>query len=511
MKARLLGLLIVLLLLAMVPARAADIRDGGVLRFATIGEPPSLDIQSVASDLVSTIAQHVFETLFTFDSEYKVVPMLAQNYSIGDGGKLYTINLRHGVMFHNGKEMVAADVVASLERWGKVSSRGKIAFEHISSVTAPGKYTVQIKLSAPFSPLLSFLAFQNTAAAIYPKEVVEAAGEKPIREYIGTGPYMFREWKPDVYIRLVRFRGYSARREAPNGFAGNRTGHVDEIRFIPVPEVATRIAGVQSGEYDFADQISTDQYVQLKDDSRLQKFIVRPYGFGELVFNKSKGIMANEKLRQAALAALDMRPIMQAAFGSDAFFDLQGSYYPPGTMWYTKEGTAPYDKKDIARAKRLMNEAGYAGQPIRILTSTQYDYLYKMSLVVADQWQKAGFKVDLQVLDWATLLNRRNNPDLFDVFVTSHGFVPDPSLLTFLSASYPGWWTDSKKEAVLDKFNSENLSTRVKVWGALQALIYEQVPVIKTGDFFSLSIANRKFHGYVPSPWPALWTVWLDK
>lgn len=511
MKVRILGLVVTFLLLAMVPAQAAGVQNGGILRFATIGEPPSLDIQSVASDLVSTIAQHIFETLFTFDRSYKVVPMLAQSYSVSEGGKLYTIKLRDGVKFHNGKEMTSADVVASLERWGKVSSRGKIAFERITSVTAPDKYTVQIKLNAPFSPLLSFLAFQNTAAAIYPKEIAEQAGTSPIKEYIGTGPYMFKEWKPDVYIRVVRFKDYSARSEVPDGFAGNRTGHLDEIRFIPVPEVATRVAGVQSGEYDFADQISTDQYARLKGDSRLQTIIVRPYGFGELIFNKSKGVMANEKLRQAALAALDMKPIMQAAFGSDDFFDLEGSYYPPGTVWYTKEGTAPYNEHDLAKAKRLMKEAGYNGEPIRILTSTQYDYLYKMSLVAADQWQKAGFKVDLQVLDWATLLNRRNNPALYDVFVTSHGFVPDPSLITFLSAAYPGWWNDPKKEAMLDKFNSEDLSTRVKVWGDLQTMIYEQVPTIKTGDFFNLSIANKKFHGYVPSPWPALWTVWLDK
>lgn len=499
------------LLLGASPVQAAETQKGGVLRFATIGEPPSLDIQAVPSDLVSTIAQHIFETLFTFDRTYRVVPLLAQSYTVADGGKIYTIKLRENVKFHNGKEMTSADVVASLDRWGKVSSRGKIAFERIASVAAPDKYTVQIKLSTPFSPLLSFLAFQNTAAAIFPKEIADQAGAKPVKEYIGTGPYMFKEWKPDVYIRIVRFDDYSARAEAADGFSGNRAGNLDEIRFIPVPEVATRIAGVQSGEYDFADQVSTDQYARLKSDSRLQTFIAKPYGFGELIFNKSKGIMANEKLRQAALAALDMKPIMQAAFGSEDFYDLEGSFYPPGTVWYTKEGTAPYNEKDVAKAKRLMKEAGYDGEPIRILTSMQYDYLYKMSLVAADQWQKAGFKVDLQVLDWATLLNRRTNPALYDVFVTSHGFVPDPSLITFLSAAYPGWWSDARKEALLDKFNSEDPATRVKVWGELQTLIYSQVSAIKTGDFFNLAIASKKFHGYVPSPWPALWTVWMSK
>lgn len=499
------------LLMALAPVQAAEPRSGGILRVATIGEPPSLDIQVVASDLVSTIAQHIFETLFTFDASFDVVPLLAESHTLTENGTLYTIKLRQGVMFHNGKEMTSADVVASLNRWKDVSSRGKIAGAYITSITAPDKYTVRLKLKSPFSPLLSFLAFQNTAAAIYPKEIAETAGVNPPKEYIGTGPYVFKEWRPDVYIRVTKNPNYAARAEAPNGFGGNRTGYVDEIRFIPVPEVATRIAGVQSGEYDFADQISTDQYARLKNDKKLQTIIVKPYGFGELIFNKTKGLMSNVKMRQAALAALDMGEIMQAAYGTTDFYDLEGSFYPQGTIWYSTVGTSNYNQKDIAKAKRLMQEAGYKGETFRILTSMQYDYLYKMSLVAADQWEKAGFKVELQVVDWATLVQRRANPDQYDVFVTSHGFVPDPSLITFLSSQYAGWWVDAKKESVLDRFNSADVKTRSGAWGELQNLIYEQVPAIKTGDFFNLSIGSLKFHGYVPSVWPALWTVWLDR
>jgi peptide/nickel transport system substrate-binding protein len=504
-------LFILVLCMAVSPGYAAEPRSGGTLRFATIGEPPSLDIQVVASDLVSTIAQHVFETLFTFDQSYDVVPLLAEDYTLTEDGTLYTIKLRQGVTFHNGKEMTSDDVVASLNRWKDVSSRGKIAGGYITSITAPDKYTVCLKLKSPFSPLLSFLAFQNTAAAIYPKEIAEGAGVNPINEYIGTGPYMFKEWKPDVYIKIVKYPDYVARTEPANGFGGNRTGYLDEIRFIPVSEVATRIAGVQSGEYDFADQISTDQYDLLKDDKRVQCIIVKPYGFGELIFNKAKGLMSDVRLRQAALAALDMTPIMQAAFGAEEFYDIEGSFYPEDTIWYSTAGTGDYNQRNIDKAKKLMEEAGYAGEPFRVLTSMQYDYLYKMSLVAADQWEKVGFNVELQVVDWATLVQRRANPDQYEVFVTSHGFVPDPSLITFLSSEYAGWWVDEVKEEALNEFNSADVESRTAAWGKVQELIYSQVPAIKTGDFFNLSIANNNFQGYVPSVWPALWRVWLDR
>src|SRR5512143_1884262 len=190
------GLVVALLALGMLavnsPAPAGQaaapvIHLGGTLKVATIGEPPNLDVMTLPADLVTMIGQHVFEQLFAFDEKYDVKPMLAQSYTVSPDGKTYTIQLRKGVKFHNGQEMTSADALASINRWGKVSSRGKIAFNSVESVTAPDASTVVIKLKTPFAPLLSFLAFQNTAAAIMPKSVVDKFGDKVVTEYVGTG------------------------------------------------------------------------------------------------------------------------------------------------------------------------------------------------------------------------------------------------------------------------------------------------------------------------------------
>ena len=137
-------LLVCGVLAAGLPALAgqAAVPQGGTLKVATVGEPPNLDVMTMPADLVTMIGQHIFEQLFAFDEKYDVKPMLAQSYKASPDSKTYTIQLRQGVKFHNGQEMTSADVVASLTRWTKVSSRGKIASQSIESITASTKKAV---------------------------------------------------------------------------------------------------------------------------------------------------------------------------------------------------------------------------------------------------------------------------------------------------------------------------------------------------------------------------------
>ena len=170
--------------------------------------------------------------------------------------------------FHNGKEMTSADVVASLKRWGKLATPGKAIWKNVEGVEAKDPYTVVIYLKEPSGALLMGLARPNNGAVIYPKEIVDAAGDSQIKEFIGTGPYRFVEHKPDRHIQLARFKEYGARADAPNGFGGKRIAYLDEILFIPVPDVAVRLAGVETGEYHYGQQIQQDQYDRVKTHAR---------------------------------------------------------------------------------------------------------------------------------------------------------------------------------------------------------------------------------------------------
>ena len=348
------------LVLALVPAASAQDtpRMGGVLKVASIGEPPTLDMPMSTAVLVYEIMWHVNESLFTYDKGFNPVPLLAESHAVTDKGLRHTITLRKGVKFHNGKEMTSADVVPSLRRWGRVASIGRSLWKYVESVDAKDPYTVVISLKQPSASLIYGLSEPH--AAVYPKESIEAAGEGQLKEFIGTGPYRFVEHKPDRHIKLARFKDYSARAEPPSGFGGKRTAWLDEILFLTVPDTAVRLAGVETGEYHHAMFVKQDSYDRVKALPSLEPRIVKPRGWAVAVLNHKAGPMMQKKLRQAVQAALDMEPILAGGFGSREFYRLDPGLFFPEQPWHSTASAKLYNQHDKDKARRLLKEAGYA-------------------------------------------------------------------------------------------------------------------------------------------------------
>ena len=485
-------------------------RPGGILKAAMIGEAPTLDTHTTTATIAYQIAWHIFETLYTYDKQFMPIPHLADGHMVADGGRRYTITLRKGVKFHNGKELTAADAVASITRWGRLHTTGKTVFKTIEAVEAKDPYTIVIHLKEPSGSLLYALATPNLA--IHQKSVVDAAGDQPIKEYVGTGPFRFVEHKPDRHVRLARFKEYVARTDAPDGLGGKRTAWVDEIRFMPVPDVAVRIAGVESGEYHLAQSPKPDQYDRLKANPKLDLTIVKPGAWIVAAPNHKQGAMTNRKLRQALQAVLDMEPVMMAALGHKAFFRIDGAlYFPEQGVFHTQTGVSGYNLKNKERARALLKDAGYTGTPIRWITTKEYDYMYNSAVVAKQQMEDVGFKVDLQVLDWATVVQRRNKPELWDVFTTGITFSPDPALSANLQCNWPGWWCHEEKERLLGELIRESdPKKRRALIERIQAVFYEDVGRIKMGDFFAL-YATRDLKGFQNGQYLHLWDVWLTK
>lgn len=471
------------------------------LRYATVGEPPSLDVQMGTATLATTIAQHMFETLYAFDANFEPQPFLAESESVEDDGHTIVLQLRQDVPFHNGKEMTAEDVAASLSRWGEFGARGSLL--GYESAEATGPYEVTLRLNAPNGAWKSMLAFPNGGPVIYPAEIVTAAGGEPLTpdNYIGTGPYQFGEWRPNRYVELTRFEDYAERDEDPSGYAGARNAEFEALQFVPVPDVGTRVSGVQAGDYDYAEYISGDLFGLLRDDPALQIHISSAPIFGLMFMNLDSGPLAdNLKLRQAILAALNMEEALRVSVGEEELWDTNGSFFTEGNAWYTDAGTGNYSQDDPDLAKQLLEEAGHDGTPIRLLVSTNYKEHFDQATVFVRQLADAGINIEMVVTDWATLLTLRGQPDQWDLFMTHHGNIPDPVLLTVMNDSYPGWWVSEEKHALQAEFtNSFDSAARSATWAELQTLIYEQVPVVKVGDVYSFDISS-----------PSLNTLWEE-
>jgi peptide/nickel transport system substrate-binding protein len=513
-------LIVALLAVGLVIGAALDAgaqKKGGVLRVGIVGEPPALDAHWTTAAVTSNLGNHLYEGLYTLDENRRPIPMLAESFpTVSRDGLVYTVKLRPGVKFHNGKEMTAEDVVASLGRWGQQSVYGRVLFAQVADFRVVDKYTVELRLRERSAVVLISLAVPGNFAAIYPKEIAEKfKPQEKVTEFVGTGPFKFAEWKPDQYIRMVRFDDYKPRSEKPSGYGGAKTVYVDEIRWIPVPDVATRVAQVETGELDFADDLNLDAYDRLTKNPSLRPLIVKPLFWLVAVFNKKEGPMTSPKLRQAWQAAIDVEPIMRAvAGGRREFYRMDSSVmFQEMAEWHTSVPGLPWNERNREKAKRLLQEAGYKGEPIRFLTTQEYKWMYDFALLTKQQLEDVGFNIDLQVVDWATLVKRRNNPKEYEAFTTGTGLFYDPTHVDFLTCAWPGWTCDEeilKLQAELAR--ETETKKRYELWVQQTKQFYEKVPVIRYGDLFGLRAMRTTVKGYnEKTELIRFHNVWLDK
>ncbi|MGE6784894.1 ABC transporter substrate-binding protein [Ensifer adhaerens] len=482
---------------------------GGVIDIATVGEPPTLDAMVTSTDLVGMISQHIFETLYTFDESWNVAPLLAQDLpEISGDGTVYTIKLREGVAFHDASAFDAADVVASLNRWLKLAGRGKQIAPNVKQIEAVDALTVRITLAEPYAALPALLAFNNSAAIMLPSE----KQADPMADVVGTGPYQLKERRPDQYIQLVRYDNYKPRTEKASGYAGARNAYLDEIRFVPAPDASTRLEGAVAGQFAYTDSLPVEQMDRLSG-SKSDAVLLQNFGWLMMRMNAKQGVLADMRVRKAVQKALSETDMLAAAFGDQKFYAVDGNMYPEGYPWRTDANVkGNYDLADTEASKTMLSGAGLETPvPLRILTSRQYEFHYKIALVAAEYLKLAGFDVKMEVVDWATLTQRIQNPELWDIFITHSPFLPEPALINILSPNTVGWWNTPEISSAMSALTgTTDQAKRIAAFGNVQSLIMEQAPMIKVGNFSALSAKSPLMKGFWRSPWPSFWNVSLD-
>ena len=313
---------------------------GGVLKVATIGEAPNLDEHQTTAGVVAEVTFPAYETLFTYDATYQTIPQLVGEHTVSEDGLVHTMALRQGVMFHNGEEMKAPDVIASVERWGRISGVGQRLMEKTASIDATDDYTVTWNLSEPYGTILIALSHNTQACTIHPKSIMDVVTDEPITDlaqYVGTGPYRIAEWTRDSVLRLERFDGYTSSAETVMGYGGKKYAYVDAIEFYPVPEESARVAGLQAGDYHMDDRgIGNDQYEVLQDYPGLISEILPPTQWDVHFLNwESPMFKDNLAMRQAIQMSMDPLPQLQSGRGGGDFVRLDPGLMMQQTAWYT--------------------------------------------------------------------------------------------------------------------------------------------------------------------------------
>jgi peptide/nickel transport system substrate-binding protein len=492
---------------------AGEGQFGGRLRIALIGEPPTLDVHQTTATIVAMITWHLYEAIFTWDENFAVVPLLAEAYEVAADGLTNTITLRQGVLFHNGDEMTAADVVASIERWAEISGLGAGLLAATDNINVVDDYTIEFNMAETLGSFSVLLARQNQGCAIYPESVIEAAGTEPLEEFIGTGPYRFVDRQADRFILFERFEDYVGQDGPPNGYAGQKAAYLDEIEFTPVPDEAARIAGLQANDYDYLESIVADQISVLEGNPDINVELLPPSGWDVLVFNMAQGILTDPLIREAIQATIDNDPIMIAANG-EGYYRLDPGFMLQETVWHSTIGEDRFNMGDPDRGRELLEQSSYAGEPIRFLTTQEYADQYATAVVAQQQLEEIGLNIELIVTDWATLIANRAIEEEWEIFTTGFSFRVDPVGMPPISGcSWPGWWcTDAKVEAVGRLQGETDFDARFEALEDLQELWYSDIPGIKLGDTYGISARSAKVQNFITLTQlqPEFVNVWLE-
>ena len=502
-------------------APAAPTQHGGTIVIAFDQTIAHMDPDKATDGILGTISDHMFEALFEVDSSYRPVPFLAESYQMSADGKLYTFQLRKGVRFHNGKEMTSEDVKASMERWLKNNGGGKQVAAHIESIATPDPYQVVVGFKNVFAPFLSFVSSNvaNQKLRIRPREIVEKYGDDVIAEPVGTGPYQLLEWVPDQHIKMKRFDGYSAHPGPSFGYSGAKAAYADELHFTFVRETAVRIAGAQTGEYHFANNVPFDQYTMLDANPDTQLFMISPNMQGFIIINQGNPPFDNVHVRQALQHAIRVEDVATAAIGDQRFWFMEASLFPPGSIWNVPGvGAGRYNVHDPAKARELLQRGGYDGRPIVILNGRDNDYETRSALTVKEQLEKVGFKVDVQLYDRATVVQQRAKKDAWHLHC-SQFFTPDPDPQVYGAwmgtNKWIGNWDDAdsrRLDAIFDRMLREpDLTKRQGIVKEWQEAFYELVPYVKLYYFNALHAGHRRLQGFQPFTRLTFFNCWLER
>jgi peptide/nickel transport system substrate-binding protein len=496
-----------------------------VLRFVPQADLRSIDPIWTTAYVTRNFGYMVFDTLFALDNHFKPQPQMVDHWSESADHLTWRFTLRDGLKWHDGTPVRAADCVASIERWGKRDSFGQKLLESVAAITPVDEKTFQIALKTPFPLMLNALGkLSSNVPFMMPERLAKTDPFKQIPEAIGSGPYKFvaSEWRPGAKAVFVKNPDYVPRQEPPSFASGGKVVKVDRVEWLYIPDAATAAAALNSGEVDWWEQPPTDLLPVFANNPDVAVKTVDPLGNdGVLRFNQLLPPFDNLKMREAVLNLVNQKDYMRAAAGDPKYWKTCFSLFGCGTPNQTLAGADELaHAPNLARAKALMQEAGYHGEKIVLMDATDQPPIHAQALVTLAALKSAGFNVDFQSMDWGTLITRRAlkkpiNEGGWNIFHTWTA-TPDllsPALHTGLRSNgdkaWFGWPKDDRLEALISEwFKASDPAAQKALIEQIQIEAYKNdIPYIPTGQFVLPTAYRKDLTGIIISPVVFLWNV----
>jgi len=485
-------------------------KKGGTINVGLNTDVISVDPHTHTLDVNALVLNHVFEGLIAHGDNFQLLPVLAEKWEVTPDFKVFTFHLRKGKLFHNGREMVADDVKFSIERFMKICPR-KDLLKNVDRIEVLDKYTVRLQAKEPDASILFALGGLSPLMAIVPKEELEKQGGT-FKHPIGTGPYKFIEWKPDRYLLLERFDRYKPQPGPANGYGGERIAYLDKIKFIPITEESVATMALLNKEIDFLQFVPFKSVEKFQKEYSKQGLVVDSkigQSWYEVVFGLNQPVTRNVKFRQACAYAIDRQAVMQAAVWE--YGALNPSLVLPDSEYHTPFHNKWY-AKDVNKAKQLLQDAGYKGEEVEILTNKKYMQMYNIAVVVQSELAAVGIKAKLNVVEWAIHTQKHLKGD-FQIESYGIGPRPDPTM-AYAYLKYNGFEDQypRMKEIMNQASRTLDVEKRKKLFEEAHSLVIEGVPIIMFYNYNYINSYWNYVKGYKNwSSQPRFWGVWLEK
>jgi len=485
-----------------------------LMKFIPEGDVAILDPIWTTATVTRNHGYLVFDTLYGQTDAFAMEPQMVEGHTVEADGLLWRLTLREGLRFHDGTPVRAQDVVPSIRRFAARDAFGRALMDATAELTAASDRVVVFRLHHPFPLLPNALGKTGTIMpAIMPERLATTDPNTQVTEMVGSGPFRF---KPDEHVSgsqvvYERFDGYVPRSGGTASFtAGPKVAHLDRVEWHVIPDPATSEAALSAGEMDWWQQATPDLLPLLRRNPALATRQLDPGGaIGLLRFNELFPPFDNPGIRRALLGAIDQDEFMTAVAGEDrTLWKDRVGVFSPGTPLATEAGIEVLtSKRDLPRVRQALLDAGYRGERVALMSPSNYPDLNPLGLVGADVLKRVGMNVDLQEIEWGTLLQRRASRQPIDkggwnIFVTTiagtNNFDPASQLGIRGNGDHAwfGWPTAPKLEALREAwFAAPDLAAQKAVCAQLQMQFWQDVPYLPLGVTYQTTAYHRSWSG----------------
>lgn len=512
---------LVSVLLAGSLAMSATAQAESVLRIVPQADLKILDPIWTTAFITRDYGYSVYDTLFGVDAKGKVQPQMVSDYKSSSDGKTWTFTLRDGLAFHDGKPVTSADVIQSIKRWGQRDALGQRMMAAMDSFTATNDKTFVMTFKHAFRMVPDALSKPSSNPPfIMPKEVAETPADQQIKSTIGSGPFIFKndEYRPGERIVFVKNTKYVPRKEVASGTAGGKVVNVDRMEWVVQNDAQTSANALINGEVDMIEFLPPEQFKALSENNKVTVDSQVQAGSFALHLNRLVPPFNNVKIAQAAIMAINQDALMRAGITHKELYNTNASIYPTGSPYQSDKTSYFTGKPQFEKAKALLKEAGYKGQPIVLMNPSTFPALNKYPAVMAALLRQAGFTVDVQSMDWPTLVTRRamKNPSDqggWNAFITGWFYADNFNPVFYAPMTgngekgWFGWTTDEKLEQLKTDFmDATNENERKTIANAIQERVFDAAVYAPIGEYKPLT-AYRKgvVSGLIKSPVQVFW------